>query len=119
MVLHLTAEPGSEGGGGEPGTDDPLTEICTWHPNKEEDTVQDMIIAAPTLFPGDFKEAQEEETAMAASLPAAEVSAARQEGLSGTPSEVLRVWEGQKQQLVLAWSESVSGQRFTACCSSS
>ncbi|KAM9353601.1 LOW QUALITY PROTEIN: brevican core protein [Symphorus nematophorus] len=83
------SEGGSEGGEGETSTDEPSVKICMWHPDEEE-TISptltadssDMTITAPTLFPEYLHKDDEEQTAMAASRPAAKVSAARQGGPS-------------------------------------
>lgn len=70
------------------GTDEPSVKICTWRPEEEEISSSalttdnsDMTIIAPTIYPVYFEGS--EQTAMAASLPAAKVSAAGQGGFSG------------------------------------
>ncbi|XP_051263020.1 brevican core protein isoform X2 [Dicentrarchus labrax] len=86
-------EHGSEGGEGEISTDEPSVKICTWRPDEEETNSptlsadsSDMTVTAPTVFPEYIPKGGKEQTAMAASLPAAKVSAARQGGLSAADS---------------------------------
>ncbi|KAI3361377.1 hypothetical protein L3Q82_012941, partial [Scortum barcoo] len=86
-------EPGSEGGEGEASTDEPAGKICTWHPDGEETTSptlttdsSDVTAGAPSVHPEHFQRGGEEQTAMAASLPTAKVSAARQGGTSAADS---------------------------------
>ncbi|XP_031601762.1 brevican core protein isoform X1 [Oreochromis aureus] len=83
----INAEHGSHGGMEVTGTDEPSVKICTWHPEEEETSSSalttdnsDMTIIAPTIYPVYFE--GNEQTAMAASLPAAKVSAAGQGGFS-------------------------------------
>ncbi|XP_045900937.1 brevican core protein isoform X2 [Micropterus dolomieu] len=82
-------EHASHGGDVETSTDEPSIKICTWRPDEEE-TVSpthttdssDVTVTAPPMYPKHFQQEGEELTAMAASLPAAKVSAAGQEGIS-------------------------------------
>ncbi|XP_076593416.1 brevican core protein isoform X2 [Chaetodon auriga] len=96
VVAEITSsrihEAGSEGGEEETSTDEPV-KICTWHPEEEETTgptlatgTSDVTITAPTVVPEHFQKGGEEQTAMAASLPAAKVSAARQGGIPAADS---------------------------------
>ena len=79
----MSTEHGSEGGEGDTSTEEPPVILCTWHPD-EEDTAgptvtadsSDVTLTAPTVFPL--------YSAMAASLPAARVSAVRPGGVPGT-----------------------------------
>ncbi|KAK2845077.1 hypothetical protein Q5P01_011736 [Channa striata] len=86
-VVEITTasinEPGSEE---ENSTDEPAVKICTWPPEEETSSPtlpsesHDMTISAPTFHPDILENEHEEETAMAASRPAAKISAARQGG---------------------------------------
>lgn len=80
----MSTEHGSEGAEGETSTDGPSGKICTWHPDEEETTSPTLntdsghvTVTPPPVYP---QSAGEEQTVMAA----AEVPAARQEGISGT-----------------------------------
>lgn len=84
----MPTERGSGGGEGETSTDEPSGKICTWHPDEEETTSptlttdnSDVTTTAPTVHP---HRGGEEQSVMAASLPAAKVSAVRHGGFSGT-----------------------------------
>ncbi|XP_047453972.1 brevican core protein isoform X2 [Mugil cephalus] len=76
----------------ETSTDEPSVKICTWHPEEEEtstpslttDSSSDVTIIAPTLHPGYFRK-EDEQTAMAASLPEVKVSAVRQDSCLENP----------------------------------
>ncbi|XP_067366348.1 brevican core protein [Channa argus] len=76
-------EPGSEE---EISTDEPSVKICTWPLEEETSTptlpseMHDVTITAPTTNPDNLENEHEKEKAMAASRPAAKVSAARQGG---------------------------------------
>lgn len=78
----MSTEHGSEGGEGETSTDEPSVKMCTWRPDEEE--TSSPTHGAPTAFPESVQRGGEEQTAMAAALPAAKVSAVSQGGLSGT-----------------------------------
>ncbi|XP_030606810.1 brevican core protein [Archocentrus centrarchus] len=73
-------EHGSHRGEEETGTDDPSVKICTWHPELETFSSalttdsSDVTVIGPTIYPVNFE--GREQIAMAASLPAAKVSAA-------------------------------------------
>ncbi|CAJ1063096.1 brevican core protein [Xyrichtys novacula] len=75
--------PGPEGRDQETSTDQPPIKICTWRPDQEETvaaTLSSDTDADPSAGPEDFQRRREEQTAMAASLPAVQVSAAKQGG---------------------------------------
>ncbi|KAM8735488.1 brevican core protein isoform 3-T3 [Acanthopagrus schlegelii] len=84
VVTEITSssvdEHGSERGEGETSTDEPSVKMCTWRPDEEE--TSSPTHGAPTAFPESVQRGGEEQTAMAAALPAAKVSAVRQGGLS-------------------------------------
>lgn len=88
--LFVSTEHGSEGVEEETSTDEPSFKMCTWRPDKEETTgptlhadSSDVTLTASAAFTEYFQ--KDGETAMAASLPAAKESDARQEATSGTP----------------------------------
>lgn len=88
--LFVSTEHGSEGVEEETSTDEPSFKMCTWRPDKEETTgptlhadSSDVTLTASSAFTEYFQ--KDGETAMAASLPAAKESDARQEATSGTP----------------------------------
>ncbi|XP_049902622.1 brevican core protein [Epinephelus moara] len=85
VVTEITTaginEHGSEGHEGESGTNEPPVKVCTWHADEEETNApthaadsSDVTITAPTMFP--------QYPALAASLPAAKVSAVRPGAMS-------------------------------------
>ncbi|KAM4581347.1 brevican core protein [Odontesthes bonariensis] len=71
-------EHGSERAEGEPGTDEPSVDICTWRPEEEKTSSpalttdgSDVTIVAPTIHPEYLTKEEGAQTAMGASLPAA------------------------------------------------
>ncbi|KAE8289242.1 Brevican core protein Brain-enriched hyaluronan-binding protein [Larimichthys crocea] len=87
ITTRSIPEHGSEGAEEETSTDEPSFKMCTWRPDNEETTgptlhadSSDVTLTASSAFTEYFQ--KDGETAMAASLPAAKESDARQEATS-------------------------------------
>ncbi|XP_019120249.2 brevican core protein isoform X3 [Larimichthys crocea] len=91
ITTRSIPEHGSEGVEEETSTDEPSFKMCTWRPDNEETTgptlhadSSDVTLTASSAFTEYFQ--KDGETAMAASLPAAKESDARQEATSAADS---------------------------------